>query len=89
VCPCPLLLARHLPRDPLEIFGNTLPPSSTAERALLAKPASPCGIIDEKMLVRWLMEVARWQPKAAAIVTRRIMKARVPSECNKQQDVGD
>jgi hypothetical protein len=59
------------------------------ERALLAKPASPCGIIDEKMLVRWLMEVARWQPKAAAIVARRIMKARVPSECNKQQDVGD
>jgi hypothetical protein len=28
VRPCPLLLARHLPRDPLEISGNTLPPSS-------------------------------------------------------------
>jgi hypothetical protein len=28
VRPCPLLLARHLPHDPLEITGNTLPPSS-------------------------------------------------------------
>jgi hypothetical protein len=28
VRPCPLLLARHLPRDPLEVSGNTLPPSS-------------------------------------------------------------
>jgi hypothetical protein len=28
VRPCPLLLARHLPRDPLEISGNTLSPSS-------------------------------------------------------------
>jgi hypothetical protein len=27
VRPCPLLLARHLPRDPLEISGSTLPPS--------------------------------------------------------------
>jgi hypothetical protein len=28
VRPCPLLLAQHLPRDPLEISGNTLPPLS-------------------------------------------------------------
>jgi hypothetical protein len=28
VRPCPLLLTRHLPRDPLEISGNTLPPLS-------------------------------------------------------------
>jgi hypothetical protein len=28
VHPCPLLLARHLPRDPLEVSGNTLPPLS-------------------------------------------------------------
>jgi hypothetical protein len=28
VRPCPLLLAPHLPRDPLEVSGNTLPSSS-------------------------------------------------------------
>jgi hypothetical protein len=40
VRPCPLLLARHLPRDPLEISGNKLPPLSH-HRATLGWAARP------------------------------------------------
>jgi hypothetical protein len=41
VRPCPLLLARHLPRDPLKISDNTLPPSSHQRARHRAVPCTP------------------------------------------------
>jgi hypothetical protein len=43
VRPCPLLLVRHLLRDPLEISGNTLPPLSHRRARHRAVPRTVCA----------------------------------------------